>query len=199
MADMTTTAFRPDPTCVEPSNLWLDVYQAPYGCTTYYPAFSYRPTDGFITRMSCPYTFLGPKSLDIDDRTCYQDNAYPGAGIAYSDCPECMTAASARTAPWLDSIAIVGTDHLKSAYGFEAGNTIPTPTPSDFSGSTYPVAMTLSEQLCKAASAAWTYEHDFIVAEPARIWKYLYPDLRSGDASATSTNASAGEQLRDAA
>ncbi|GAB1315256.1 hypothetical protein MFIFM68171_05466 [Madurella fahalii] len=206
--DSATTIFRPDPTCFASSNLWLDIRPGGYGCNTYYPPFSPQPTE-IVTPLSCPYPRLGPKTFsntNRDDHLCYQYNGFTTGGTAYSDCPEGMTAAATVTTPWLDDIIIVGTTCCPTAYDFAApGNTIPTPIPSVIGSSTYPVILS-TVNMCKATSikdfsdqtvtltvstsptlstteVAWDYDIGFIVAEPAGVYKYLYPDRDAGTTS----------------
>lgn len=97
-----TTAFRPDSTCFAPSNLWLEPRLEGWGCDTYYPRFSSKPTEvvGLVTPPACPLTRLG-RPANYDD-LCYQDNwIYTGSTIAdktaYSACPEGMTGATTWT------------------------------------------------------------------------------------------------------
>ncbi|KAL2183016.1 hypothetical protein L209DRAFT_758395 [Thermothelomyces heterothallicus CBS 203.75] len=205
MATVTTSAHL-DPACFAPSNLWFEVRPPGYWCNTYYPPFSSHPTEA-VTLENCPFARLGPVTLEnpsSDAFSCYAYARETPSGTAYSDCPEGMTVAETSTIPWLDGITIVGSTCCPTAYDFGVGNTVPTPVPSVIGGTTYPVTYT-TVGMCKAASikefsdqqvtltvktsplstteVAWDYDHDFLVAEPAVILKYLYPDRAAGTTS----------------
>lgn len=106
--DSVTTVFRPDPTCFASSNLW---FEGEYGCGTYYPPFSPRPTED-VTSLFCPFALLGPRTVSNTNKNdffaCYQYNPFTTGGTAYSDCPEGMTGAATETTPYGD-VTIVGT------------------------------------------------------------------------------------------
>ncbi|KAK4148463.1 hypothetical protein C8A00DRAFT_19712 [Chaetomidium leptoderma] len=196
MASVTTT-FRPDPTCFAPSNLWLG---AGFGCETYYPPFSSRPTE-VVALPDCPLTQLGRPGNGNWDDLCYQDNwISTGSTIAsetaYSACPEGMTGARTVTTSY-SGIVVERTACCPTAYDFAPVNVEPTVIPTVVDGTTYPMTYRTLYELCKAASikelsdqtvtmtvstsstlstteVAWDYENGFIVATPAMIQKYLY-------------------------
>jgi hypothetical protein len=108
MATVTTT-FHPDPTCFAPSNLWLDVSGGNYGCGTYYPPFSPRPTE-IVIAPECPFTRLGRRNWN--DLQCDQNNwVATGSNIysetAYSACPDGMTGVATDTSTRGDGITVV--------------------------------------------------------------------------------------------
>jgi hypothetical protein len=116
-----------------------------------------------------------------------------------------MTGAATDTRQWYDgSISVVETTCCPTAYDFKAPNSAPTAVPFVVDGTTHPVTFGTAN-LCKATSIRdfsdqvvtvtlstsplsttelpWDYEHGFLVAEPARIVRYLYPDEQAGTTS----------------
>ncbi|KAL2140124.1 hypothetical protein VTI28DRAFT_4239 [Corynascus sepedonium] len=200
-----TTSLHLDPSCYAPSNLWLDVRPGGYGCNTYYPPFSSRPTNA-VTIKDCPFVRLGPPFAEVNTNPAASSCSPYGTDIAtaYSDCPEGFTGADTKTTSWLDGITIVGTTCCPSAYDFSVGHSIPTPIPSVIDGTTWPVTMSTA-YMCKAASIKdfsdqqvtltvpgsplatteleWDYENGFVVAESARVLQWLYPDYKAGTTS----------------
>ncbi|KAH6630559.1 hypothetical protein B0J18DRAFT_105110 [Chaetomium sp. MPI-SDFR-AT-0129] len=200
-----TTTFSPDPSCYAPSNLWLGGNNN-YGCGTYYEPFASRPTAA-VSIHDCAFPRLGPNTVGPDSRSaydCYQNNPYTSAYTAYSDCPEGMTGVDTQTTAWAYGLTIVGTTCCPTAYDFVGPDFTPTALPSVIHGTTFPVTFPTAG-MCKATSIqslsdqtvtltatasplstteiAWDYDNGFLVAEPARIYQTLYPDIEPGTTS----------------
>ncbi|KAJ0122136.1 hypothetical protein J7T55_002648 [Diaporthe amygdali] len=185
--DTVTTIFEPDPTCFEPSNLWLSSIP----CSTEYPAFESKP-DITLTSLTCPITLLGPpRTIGIDDYSCYPYNIYTTGGTAWSDCPMSMTPAMETTSEWPNGIKVAETWCCPSAYEFSSNFN---PIPLTVSGSTYSVKL-YPEYACRATAVealsdqtvtltvstaplittevSWN-DVSMIHAEAARIGRYIY-------------------------
>ncbi|KAH6857121.1 hypothetical protein B0I37DRAFT_443685 [Chaetomium sp. MPI-CAGE-AT-0009] len=193
-----TTTFRPDPTCFAPSNLWVGEWY--YGCSTYYPPFSPRPTE-VVKLPECRLTMLGCPGNGYGDDLCYQDNWVTtgntiASNTAYSACPEGMTVATNITLTY-NGVTLEHTTCCPTAYDFVGPNDEPTTFPTVIDGTTYAMTYPTQSAYCKAASienlsgqkvtltvsasrtittteVEWDYEHDFLLVTPASIQKYLY-------------------------
>ncbi|KAK3366191.1 hypothetical protein B0T24DRAFT_583425 [Lasiosphaeria ovina] len=202
--DVITTTFRPDPSCFASSNLWLNVLTGTYACKQYYEPFSTGLPAVDMAGRGCLYTFLGPATWDGIDSACHQEY---GKETVYSDCPSGMTVASESTQPWLDDISLAVTACCPTAFDFGPPGAVAAGTPTVIDGTTYAVNLMFTELLCKATSVkalsdqtvtltvattslaavevAWDYEHGFVAAEPAHIYKFLYPDPQNSGSTST--------------